>query len=48
MKALKPFLQHHLNALHCFCRLRPLIGRRLAEVLAKSWEHSPWYRLIYT
>lgn len=47
MKVIKPMLQHELNCLHVFCRLRPIFGKRMARALAKTWERCFLYRAIY-
>jgi hypothetical protein len=40
-------LQHRLNSLHLYCRLRPYLGQRLARVVASSWEQTRIYRALY-
>jgi hypothetical protein len=40
-------LQHRYNALNLYCRLCPYLGRRLARLLASSWEHTRIYRALY-
>lgn len=37
---MKAYLQHHLNVLHIYCRLAPLLGRRLARNIAATWERT--------
>lgn len=35
-----PYLQHHLNSLHIFCRLRALgFSKRTAIRLSRMWEY---------
>ena len=41
-------LQHRFNALNLYCKLCPYLGRRLARVLASSWEHTRLYRAMYS
>ena len=36
-----------LNALHVFCRLRPILGGMQVATVTKAWECSLLYRLIY-
>lgn len=44
---MKATLQHYLNSLHLYCRLRPLLGKRVAMAVSRSWELCFLYRLIY-
>lgn len=43
---IRPMLQHRANSLHV-CRLRPLLGKRLAIAVSKAWERCFLYRVIY-
>jgi hypothetical protein len=43
----KSFVQHKLNGLRLFCRLRPILGKRVAAAVTKAWERCFLYRLIY-
>ena len=47
MKTIRLVLQHELNGLHLYCRLRPLLGKRIAGAIAKTWEQCFLYRAIY-
>ncbi len=37
---IKVALQHKLNPLHIYCRLRPILGKRKALTLARAYESS--------
>ena len=41
-------LQHRFNALHLYCRLRPVLGRGLARLVATCWERTWLYRALYS
>ena len=41
-------LQHRFNALHLYCRLRPVLGRSLARLVATCWERSRLYHALYS
>jgi len=47
MKPIRSFLQHELNSMHLFCKLRRLMGKRPAMAIAKAWESCLLYRFIY-
>lgn len=47
MKKFRSFVQHEANALHVFCRLRPLLGKPMAIAVSKAWERCLLYRVIY-
>ncbi len=48
MKEIRSVIQHKANALHIFCRLRPILGRRAARAVSIAWEHCVLYRVIYS
>jgi hypothetical protein len=48
MKKIRSTLQHEANALHIFCRLHPLLGRRMAIAVSRAWERSFLYSIIYS
>lgn len=47
MTRIRAFLQHHLNAMHIYCRLNSIVGRERARRWACAWEGCLAYRLIY-
>ncbi|NLJ27685.1 hypothetical protein [Desulforhabdus amnigena] len=48
MKKIRSMIQHWGNALHLYCRLRPLLGKRVARAISIAWEHCILYRVIYS
>lgn len=40
-------IHHKFNALHIYCRLHPKVGKRKARMIARLWESTTVYRLLY-
>ncbi|MGO9016722.1 MAG: hypothetical protein ACLQVJ_00065 [Syntrophobacteraceae bacterium] len=45
--AIQSALQHRLNAVHVYCRLRAVLPDATARYFARIWEQSAGYRLLY-
>lgn len=43
---MRPLLQHLLNPLHLYCRLRPVLGKRAARRVA-AWAETILRPVLY-
>jgi hypothetical protein len=47
MKPIRSIIQHNLNSVNLYCRLRCIMGKRKAMNISKAWERCRFYHVMY-